>query len=84
MQNTTVTVKFKTVLTNRSCKIFLGLKPTSYIQAADDSKIVLAVLVSLVKDLTEFNFLVIIRGTLFQSLAADTANEPPPSVSHLQ
>ena len=31
-------VKFKTVLTNSSCKLFLGLKPTSYIQVADDSK----------------------------------------------
>ena len=31
-------VKFKTVLTNSNCKLFLGLGLTSYIQAADDSK----------------------------------------------
>ena len=32
------TVKFKTVLTNSNCKLFLGLELTSYIQAAYDSK----------------------------------------------
>ena len=31
-------VKFKTVLTNSNCKLFLGLELTSCIQAADDSK----------------------------------------------
>ena len=34
------------------------------------------------KDLTESNSLVI-RGTLFQTLAADTAKERPPSVSRI-
>ena len=30
--------KFRTVLTNSNCKLFLGHELTSYIQAADDSK----------------------------------------------
>ena len=37
-RKTSLTVKFKTMLTNSNCKLFLGLELTSYIQAADDSK----------------------------------------------
>ena len=33
------TVKFKIVLTNSNCKLFLSLELTGYKQAADDSKI---------------------------------------------
>ena len=34
IQRKNTTVKFKTVLKNSSCKLFLGLVPTSYIFAA--------------------------------------------------
>ena len=32
------TAKFRTVLTNSNCKLFLSLELTSYIQTADHSK----------------------------------------------
>ena len=38
-RNTPLTVKFKTVLVNSNCKLFLGLELASEIQAADDSKL---------------------------------------------
>ena len=37
-RKTPLTVKFKTVLVNSNCKLFLGLELASEIQAADDSK----------------------------------------------
>ena len=38
IQRENTTVKFKIVLTNRNCKLFLSVELTGYIQAADDSK----------------------------------------------